>query len=162
MYNLIEYSKNYSKTSVTLWNYYRDISTDPVTDCESFKYKASITGKTAYDRNTKRVKFSVPLKYVSNFWRILVLPLIICELSLSLTWSKNCVLTDITTTAAQGDNPAIAAPTGAFFVIKDCKLHAPVVTLSANNDNKILKQLKTKFKRTITWNKYGSEMLNQT
>ena len=52
MYNLIEYSKNYSKTSGTLWNYYKDISTDPITNSESFKYKTSITGKTANDGNT--------------------------------------------------------------------------------------------------------------
>ena len=85
-----------------------------------------------------------------------------CEVSLTLTWSKNCVLTDITTTAAQGDNPALAAPTGATFKIKDTKLYVPVVTLSAENDNKLLEQLKTGFKRTITWNKYRSEMSNQT
>ena len=52
MYNLIEYSKNYSKTSGTLWSCYKDISTDPITDSESFKYKTSITGKTANDGNT--------------------------------------------------------------------------------------------------------------
>ena len=65
-------------------------------------------------------------------------PLINCEVSLALTWSKNCVLTDIKTTAAQGDNPAIAAPKGATFEIKDTKLHVPVVTLSAENDNKLI------------------------
>ena len=135
MYNLIEYSKNYSKTSGTLWNYYKDISTDPITNSESFKYKTSITGKTANDGNTKCVKFSVPLKYLTNFWKILHMPLIICKVSLTLTWSKNCVLNDITLTAAQGDNPAIAAPTGATFKITDCKLYVPVVTLSAENDS---------------------------
>ena len=67
MYYLIEYSKNYSETSGTSWNYYKDISTDLITDSKSFKYKTSITGKTTNDGNTKRVKFSVPLKYLSNF-----------------------------------------------------------------------------------------------
>ena len=67
MYNLIKYSKNYSKTSGTLWNYYKDISTDPIKNSKSFKYKTSITGKTANDRNKKDVEFSVPLKYLSNF-----------------------------------------------------------------------------------------------
>ena len=90
------------------------------------------------------------------------MPLIKCEVSLTLTWSKNCVLTDITTTDAQGDNPAIAAPTGATFKIKDTKFYIPVVTLSAENDNKLLEQLKTGFKRTITWNKYRSAMCNPT
>ena len=72
MYNLIEKSENYSKTSVTLWNYYKDISTDPITNSESFKYKASITRKTVNDKNTG---FSVPLMHVSNFWRTLDIPL---------------------------------------------------------------------------------------
>ena len=146
----------------TLWNYYKNISTDPITDSESFKYKTSITGKTANDGITKRVKFSVPLKYLSNFWKILDMPLNSCEASLTLTWSKNCVLTDITTTDAQRDNPAIAAPTGATLKIKDTKLYVPVVPLSAENDNKLLEQLKTRFKKTIKWNKYRSEMSNQT
>ena len=156
MYNLIEYSKNYSKTSGTLWNYYKDISTDPITNSESFKYKTSITGKTANDWNTKRV--FVPLKYLSNFWKTL---LINFEVSLTLTWSKNCVSTDITTIAAQGDNPATAAPTGAAFEITDCKLNVLVVTSSAENDNKLLDQLNKGFKRTVKWNKYRSEMSYQ-
>ena len=67
MYNLIEYSKNYSKTTGTLWNYTKDISADPITNSESFKYKKSTTGKTAADGNTKEVEFSIPLKHLSNF-----------------------------------------------------------------------------------------------
>ena len=94
MYNLIEYSKNYSETSGTLWNYTRHISTDPITNSGSFKCKTSITGKTANDRNTKEAEFSVPLKYLSNFWKTLDIPLIDCEVSLTLTWSENCVKTD--------------------------------------------------------------------
>ena len=90
------------------------------------------------------------------------MPFINYEVSLTLTWSKNCVLTDITTTDAQGDNPAIAAPTSAAFKIKDTKLYVPVVTLSAENDNKLLEQLKTGFKRTVKWNKFRSEISNQT
>ena len=67
-------------------------------------------------------------------------------------------------TAARGDNPAVYddSPTNATFNITDCKLFVPVVTLSAENDNKFLEQLKTGFKRTIKWNKYRSEMSNQT
>ena len=90
------------------------------------------------------------------------MPLINCEVSLTLTWSKNCVLTDIIKTATQGDNLAIAAPTGATSKIKDKKLYLPVVTLSAENYNKLLEQSKTGFTRTITWNKYRSEMSSQT
>ena len=85
MYNLIEYRKNYSKTSGTLFNYYKDISIDPITNSESFKYKTSITGKTSNDVNTQKVEFSVLLKHLSNFWRILDMSLINCEVSLILT-----------------------------------------------------------------------------
>ena len=96
------------------------------------------------------------------------MPLINCEVSLALTWSKNCVLTDITTQtarAAQGDNPArekIAAPTNTILKITDTKLYVPVVTLSIKDDNNFSEKLKSGFKRTIKWNKYGSEMTNQT
>ena len=92
--------------------------------------------------------------------------LISCEVFLTLTWSKDCVLTDLTRTAANSnaDSPvvAIVAPTGATFKIKDANLYVPVVTLSAENDNKLLEQLKTGFKRTITWNKYRSEIITET
>ena len=77
-------------------------------------------------------------------------------------------MTDITTQAAvavQGNNPArsaINAPTNATFQITDTKLYVPVVTLSKENDIKLLEQLKSGFKRTIKWNKYRSEMTNQT
>ena len=112
MYSLLVYSKNYSRTSGSLWNYYKDIPTDPITDSESFKYKTSITGKTANNGNTKDVEFSVPLKYL-NFWRRLDMPLINCEINLILTWSNKCVLTDLTTQDADPPVAAINAPTGA-------------------------------------------------
>ena len=91
-----------------------------------------------------------------------------CEVFLTLTWSATCVLTDITTEtakAAQGGNPGrerIDAPTNATFQIRDAKLYVPVVSSSTENDKKLLKQLRTGFKRTIKWNKYRSEMTNQT
>ena len=84
------------------------------------------------------------------------------------TWSENCVLTDIITNAAvpaQGNNPArwaINAPTATTFKMTGTKLYVPVATLSTQDDDKLLKQLKTRFKRTIKWNKYRSEMSNQT
>ena len=62
---------------------------------------------------------------------------------------------------AEGDNPAIVAPTGLEFQITDTKLYVPVVTLSKENDTKLLEQLKTGFKRTIKWNKYISQMIVQ-
>ena len=83
------------------------------------------------------------------------MPLINCEVSLTLIWSENCVLTSKATrdtVPAQGGNPAVAAvnkPTGATFKITDTKLYVPVVTLSSENDNKPFEPLKAGFKRTI-------------
>ena len=85
---------------------------------------------------------------------------------MTLTWPENCVITSKATREADPDaDPAVAAInnlTNAVFKITDCKLYVLVVTLSAENDNKLLQQLKTGFKRTIKWNKYRSEMSNQT
>ena len=72
-----------------------------------------------------------------------------CEDELILTWSKNCVLADMTVRAAQGSNLAIVAPTGLEFQITDTKLYVPVVTLSKENDTKLLEQLKSECTRTI-------------
>ena len=110
----------------------------------------------------------MPLKHLSNYWRALDMPLINCEINLILTWSENCVLTNKATrdaAPAQGGNPAAVAIdnlTNATFKITDTKLYVPVVTLSTENDKKLLEQLRTGFKRTIKWNKYRSEMTNQT
>ena len=142
MYNLREYSKNYRKTTGSLWNYYRDEASHPLSsDSESFKYKTSITGNTynigageeGYDANKvgkNETEVVIPLKHLSNFWRSLNIPLINCEVELILTWSKNCVLADMT----KGDNQAIVAPLELEFQITDTKLYVPlyvpVVTLS--------------------------------
>ena len=96
MYNLIEYSDNYSKTSGSLWQYYKDDPNDNMADSESFKYKVKITGKTPDDGNTNNVEIIVPLKYLSTFWRTLEMPLINCEVNLELTWSRDCVITNST------------------------------------------------------------------
>ena len=119
-----------------------DYNADPITNSESFKYKSSIAGKitnanqkdgeNTEQENTKSKKnleIVFPLKYLSNFSRTLDMPLINCEVVLTLTWSDNCVLTNITTEAAraaEGDNPArqaINAPTNATFQITDTKLY---------------------------------------
>ena len=146
MYNLLEYSKNYRKTTGSLWNYYRDEPSNPLSsNSESFKYKTSITGNTynvgageaGYDANKvgkNETEVVIPLKHLSNFWRSLNIPLINCEVELILTWSKNCALADMTVNAAA--NRAIVAPSGATFKIKETKLYVPVVTLSKENDIK--------------------------
>ena len=110
------------------------------------------------------------MKHLSNSWRTLDLPLIDCEVSLTLTWSKNCILTTQTEWWRDANPDAyppvearerIDAPTNARFKVTDTKLYAPVFTLSTEDDNKLLEQLKSGFKRTIKWNKYRVEMINQ-
>ena len=113
-------------------------------DSESFKYKVKTTRKTPADRNTKDVEIIVPLKYLSNFWRTLEMPLINCEVNLILTWSKDCVITN-----SEGEGK---------FAITETKLYVPVVTLSTQDNAKLLQQLKSGFKRTINWNKYESNI----
>ena len=104
------------------------------------------------------------MKYLSNFWRIQDIPLINWEINLILTWSENCVITDKTRRDACPDaNPGVAEInnlTDATFKITGTKLYVPVVTLSTEDDDKLLEQLKLEFKRTIRWDK--SEMTNQT
>ena len=82
MYNLIEYSDNYSKTSGSLWQYYKDDPNDNMTQSESFKFKIKITGKTPADGNTKDVEIIGPLRHLSNFWRTVEMSLINCEVNL--------------------------------------------------------------------------------
>ena len=175
MYNFLEYSKSYKKSTVSLWNYYRDEPIDPLSsNSESFKYKTSITrntcnigaGEAGYDADTVgkiETEAAIPLKHLSNFWRSFNIPLINCEVELILTWSKNCALVDMTERDAGNNNdpPVVVAPAELEFKITDTKLDVPVVTLSKENDVKLLEQLKTGFKRTIKWNKYRSQMTIQ-
>ena len=142
-YNLIEYRDNCAKTSGSLWQYFRDEPDDDIEDSESFKSKIKITGKTPNDGSKKDVEIMVPLKYLSNFWRTLEMPLINCEVNLILTWSSTCVTTD--STGAER------------FAITDTRLYVPVVTLSTQENTKLLQQLKSGFKRVINWNKYLSK-----
>ena len=116
-----------------------------------------------HDNLTKNdVKVVVPLKHFSNFWRHVDIPLINCEVELILTWFKNRVLIDKSTREADYNADPnvyeIDNPENATFKIADVKLFVPVVTLSKENDIKLLEQLKTGFKRTIKWNKYRSQM----
>ena len=85
------------------------------------------------------------------------------EIELILTRTKNCVLADMTVKAVGNNNnpPAIVAPTGLEFQIKDTKLYVSVATLSKENDIKLLEKLKSGFKKTIKWNKYRSQMTIQ-
>ena len=154
MYNLIEYSDNSSKTSGSLWKYYKDIpainnnaivdfTDDNLTD--SFNFKVKMTGQPRND-GTKNVEIMVPIKHLSNFCRTLEMPLIDCEVNLILTWSENCVI--VSTDVANQNST---------FAITDTKLYVPVISLSQEDNAKLLQQLKSGFKRVINWNKYLSK-----
>ena len=162
MYNLIGYSNNYSKTSGSLGQYNRDepflsdngaVADFPADNNNSalFKFKTKIAERIG-NNGTKGVKIMVPLKHLSNFWRILEMLLINCEINLILTWCLNCFVIDAPT-----DNQI---PT---FTITDTKLYVPVVvvTLSTQDNEKLLQKLKPGFKRTINWNKYQSKVIVQ-
>ena len=155
MSNLIEYSDNYANTTGSLWQYCKDIPARNANDeiivfdvnnvTDSFNFKAKTTGRTG-NNGTKDVEIIIPLKYLSNFWRNLEMPLINCEVNLILTWSSTCVLI-----ATGVQNQA------ATFTITDTKLYVPVVTLSTQENTKFFQQLKSGFKRVINWNKYLSK-----
>ena len=145
MYNLTEYSDNYSDTSGSWWHFKRDEITNnaDVTNDDnapSFKHKASLIGNTENNGTKNGVKIAVPLKYLSNFWRSLEMPLINCKVELSLKWYENCILS--------------SAGTAATFTITDTKLYVPVVTLKTEDNVKLSKLLNEGFKRLVYWNKY--------
>ena len=143
MYNLIDYSDNYAKTSGSLWQFYRDEPNDDLQDSESFKSKIKITRKIPNNDNEKDVEIMVLLKYLSNFWRTLEMTMINCEVNLILTWSSTCVITNSTGAGT--------------FAITNMKLYVPVVTLLTQDNSKLFQQLKSGCKRTINWNKYLSK-----
>ena len=140
MYNLIEYSDNYSDTSGSLWNFKRDeiINNADATNDNNSPYKASIIGNAENNGIRNGIKIAVPLKHLSNFWRSLEMPLINCKFKVSLNWIEKCLLTTANT---------------AIFKITDAKLYVPIVTLAEDNV-KLLKLLSEGFKRTVYWNKY--------
>ena len=180
-YNLLEYSKNYRKTIGSLYNYYRDEFSDyaddnnfdniKVVNSNTFKYKNKIIGNTynvnagadGYDVNkngTQEVELAIPLKYLGNFWRALNIPLISCEVSLELKWDKNSIITSLEQRGIGGGNRD-NAPTGATLAINDCKLYVPAVTLSKDDEIKLLTNLKSGFKKEIISNKYRSQMTTE-
>ena len=156
MYNLIEYSDNYQDSSASLYQYKRDeppeddaVANLTADNSSSFKYKVSLLGNPVLDCNiTKRsVKVVVPLKYLSNFFRSLEMPLINCKIKLNLTWKKECVL-------STGDGEAV-------FIINDTKLYVPVVTLSKEDNKDFIEQQNKGFQRSIYWNEYKAKEINE-
>ena len=126
MYNLIEYSDNYSETSGSLWNFKREEIEGNVDltvyanhipkNSSSYKYISSLI------TNKNGVKIALPLKYLSNFWRSLAIPLINCKVELSLTWNENWILTSLAGNST--------------FTMTDVTLYVPVVTLSIEDNAK--------------------------
>ena len=149
MCNLIQYSDNYSDTSGSLWQFKRDeqpkenngeisdVSTD---NSSSFKYKSDFIGTIPNGGRKNGVKIAVPLKYLSNFWRSLEMPLINCKVELPLSQNKNCILSSVANDST--------------FEITDTKLYVPVVTLKTEDNAKLSKLLSKGFKRPIYWNEY--------
>ena len=147
MYNLIEYSNNYSDTSRSLWQFKRDeierdvdltIDNNHIPDnSSSFKYKSSLI------TNRNNVKIAVPLKYLSNFWRSSEMPLINCKIHLELNKSKDCVMSTIANTK---------------FKITNTKLYVQIVTLSSKDNVKLVKLLQEGFKRPVYWNEYQTKI----
>ena len=156
MYNLIEYSDNYQDSSATLYQYKRDeppeanaIDDLKSNNSSSFKYKISLLS----DRNVVggivglNVKVVVPLKYLSNFFRSLEMPLINCKIKLNLTWKKECILsTDVG---------------NAVFIINDTKMYVPVVALSKEDNKDFIEQQNKGFQRSIYWNEYKTKAINE-
>ena len=155
IYNLIEYSYNCSKRSGNLWQKCQDIpavdNNNVIVDfiennlTDSFNFKVKTTDQIG-DNRTKNVEIMMLLSYLSVFWRSLELPLINYEINLILTWSANFF---IVSTNATNQN--------ATFAITDTKLYVPVVTLSTQDNAKLLQQLKSSFKRVINLHKYLSK-----
>ena len=156
MYNLIEYSDNYQDSSATLYQYKRDeppeanAINDLTTNTSSFfKYKVELLGNPVLDGNIAKrsVKVVVPLKYLSNFFRSLEMPLINCKIKLNLAWKKECVLS-----TDAGD---------AVFIINDTKMYVPVVTLSKEDNKDFLEQQNKRFQRSIYWNEHKTKEINE-
>ena len=128
MYNLIEYSDNYSDTSGSLWNFKRDEIVDNAEvanddNAPSFKHKSNLIGNTETDRT---------------------------KVELSLRWIENCLLTS----AAVDVNANNTGADSATFKITDAKLYVPIVTLSAEGNAKLSNLLGKGLKRSIYWNIY--------
>ena len=128
------------------------VDNNGIFNSQSLKYKAilvvkpknAVNNTNNYVKNTKIV---VPLKYLSNFWRLLEMPLINCKIHLELNWIEDCILS--------------SAGNSAKFEITDAKLQVLIVTLSTKDNLNLLKivlimtkQLSDGLKRSVYWNSY--------
>ena len=152
MYNLLEYSDNYADSSGILWQFKGDeqnmngnnIADVSTADSSSFKYKSSLLRTPKATGALENAKIVVPLKYLSNFFRSLEMPLINCKIHLKSNWTKNCVMS-----SAAGITT---------IQITITKLYVPIVTLSIEDNVNLTKQLNEGFKRSVYWNEYKSKV----
>ena len=167
MYNLIEYSNNYQDSSAILYQYKRDeplennaVANLTASNSNSFKYKIKLLGNIPQlDADAARVgrlnvKVVVPLKYLSNFFRSLEMPLINCKIKLNLTWKKESVLSTLDDDAGNPEN-------NAAFIINYTKMYVPVVTLSKEDNKDFIEQQNKGFQRSIYWNEYKTKEINE-
>ena len=145
MYNLIEYSDDYSDTSGSLWQFKKDEVPNnnadlTIDNSESFRCKAALVGKTkdAASGTNSSVKDAKIVVHLSNYWRSLEMPLTNCKVYLELNWIEDCIL------SSAGDS--------AKFEITDAQLHVPRVTLPTKHSVNLTKQLNKGFKRAVYWN----------
>ena len=169
LYNILGYSDNYSDTAGSLYQYKRPESggnngnlVNLGTALSSFKYQSGLVQKQLTTPNSetipvntdpnfanahriwKHINIAVPLKYISNFFRNLELPLINTKLYMELNWTKYSVLCN------QNQN--------SIFQATKCELYIPIVTLNTENNNKLSELLSKGFERTVVWNEYKSKI----
>ena len=172
LYNMLEYSDNYADTAASLYRYKRpeprgnnEVLNDlTAANSSSFKYQSGLIQKQLTTENGhstpinagadlnfnvahrvwKNIKIAVPLKYVSNFFRSLELPLINTKLYMEQNWTKYSVLRSINQNS--------------IFQITKGELYIPVLTLNTENNNKLSRLLSKGFERTVIWNECKSKI----
>ena len=185
MYNLLYYSKNFRKTTGSFKHdnnvNLRQRIIYPIKDSESFNYKTKLIANVPgvadtadgdyIERELEDIKIVVPLKNISNFMFNLDILLINSEIELILKWTEDCALTEKATREfkaaedgppALDEVPAINRPKHLKFSVIDCKFYVPVVTLQTEYQNQLYKDLKTGISIDFKWNKYRSQVINQT
>ena len=161
MYNLIEYSSNYSNTTGSLQfcpkdeetNFNADIA--DINNIKSVRYKDKSLENTVSDGNnliSRNASITLPLKYLSNFWRSFEMQVINCKVKLKFKWAKYCAL---------GVDNVNADSNNIIFTIKNANLYFPAVTLSAKDNQKLSKLLSKGFERSSYWNEYKTKSENK-
>ena len=165
MESLIGHISNYSDTTKSLQFYSKDEAINFINNFENtnnfkyFKHKGKLLGNTVAQHAPnnangilKNATIALPLKCLSNFWRLFKIPLINCKIELILKWTKYYVLSTV------GNDNTNANPNNITFTMKDTKLYFPVVTLSARDKPKLSKLLAKEFERSVYWNEHKTKV----